>query len=466
MSRAWWAGLMVALLPNAAITRALPAQQPAWGPAVDSVFRAVDRTDAPGCALGVVQQGELVYARGYGLASLEHRVPITPETAFYIASTSKQFTAAAVALVALDGRLDLDGSIRRWIPELPAWADRITVRQLVHHTSGVRDYLSLWRLSGRTFDDAVPLEDALALIARQRATNFPPGTRHLYSNSGYLLLAVLVERVTGQSLNRFATERFFQPAGMTNTRFRDDAALPIRDRADGHVGSDGRWQVFRTSFDLVGDGGLVTTVADLARWERWFWLDSARAQLRERVLARGRITSGDSLAYAYGLTHGNLQGLRTVSHGGSFLGFLAEVLRVPERQTSVIVLCNTVIGSPGLRAREAAQVVLGLERQVAAPPTAPVTPIRHFTPDSALVRSVAGRYSSDELNAVYTITADSGQVRLSAGAIRARLIPEARDTFRLQNVQLAFTRDRRQRVTGLILSEGRAQGIRFVRLPK
>jgi CubicO group peptidase (beta-lactamase class C family) len=466
MRRAWWAGVIAALLPNVAITLSLPAQQPAWRAAVDSVFRAVDRTDAPGCALGVVQRGELVYARGYGLASLEHRVPITPATAFYIASTSKQFTAAAVALLAMEGTLDLDGSIRRWIPELPAWADSITVRHLVHHTSGVRDYLSLWRLSGRTFNDAVPLEGALALIARQQATNFPPGTRHLYSNSGYLLLAVLVERVTGQSLNRLAAERFFQPAGMIHTRFRDDAALPIPDRADGHVWNEGRWQVFRTSFDLVGDGGLVTTVEDLARWERWFWLDSARAQLRARVLARGRITSGDSLAYAFGLTHGNLQSLRTVSHGGSFLGFLAEVLRVPERQTSIIALCNTVAGSPVLRAREAAQVVLGLERQLATPGTAPNLPIRHFTPDSALLRSVTGRYSSDELDVVYTIAGDSGQVRLTAGALRGRLIPEARDTFRLQNLQFAFTRDRRQRVNGLILSEGRAQGIRFVRLPR
>jgi CubicO group peptidase (beta-lactamase class C family) len=155
------------------------AQQPAWHHAADSVFRSLDRTGSPGCALGVVQAGELGYARGYGMANLEHGVPISPETAFYIASTSKQFTAAAISLLASEGKLDLDGSIRRWIPELPAWADAITPRHLVHHTSGIRDYLSLWSLSGRTFNDAVPLEEALALIARQRATNFPPGAQHL-----------------------------------------------------------------------------------------------------------------------------------------------------------------------------------------------------------------------------------------------------------------------------------------------
>jgi CubicO group peptidase (beta-lactamase class C family) len=455
-------GLLVAVAGPAA------AQQPAWRAAVDSVFLTVDRTASPGCALGVVQRGELIYARGYGMASLESGTPITPETALYIASTSKQFTAAAISLLAREGTLDLDGSLRRWFPELPAWADSVTPRMLVHHTSGIRDYLSLWSLAGRGFHDAVPIEEALAMIARQRSTNFPPGTQHLYSNSGYLLMALLVERVSGQPLSQFSAERFFQPAGMTNTRFRDNRALPIPNRADGHIWDNGGWQVFRTSFDLVGDGGLVTTVSDLARWERWFWEDPARAEFRARVLERGRLRSGDSLAYAFGLAHGVYRGQRTVAHGGAFLGFLAELLRFPDQHTSIIVLCNTFTGNPSGRARQVADAVLApvLGERVAAggaPPNSQTpTPYRA---DSTAWRGIPGRYTSPELEAVYTITAEKGVLRATVRQSRRVLTPAARDTFRMQNASLAFTRGRDGRVTGMVLSEGRANGIRFERLP-
>lgn len=443
-----------------------PAQQPSWRAAVDSVFQSLDRTTSPGCALGVVQQGELVYARGYGMANLETGTPITPETAFYIASTSKQFTAAAISLLAGEGRLDLDAPVRHWFPELPAWADSVTPRMLLHHTSGIRDYLSLWSLAGRGFHDAVPLDEAIGLIARQQSTNFPPGTRYLYSNSGYLLLASLVQRVTGQPLSRFAAERFFDPAGMANTRFRDDRTLPILNRADGHTWGARGWQVFRTSFDLVGDGGLVTTVADLARWEQWFWDDPSRATLRAGVLQRGRLASGDSLPYAFGLTHGTYRGQATISHGGAFLGFLADLIRFPEQRTSIIVLCNTFTGNPTGRSRQVADRVLAAvlgpeERAPAGPDTQTAS---SYQADSTAWRDIPGRYASPELDAVYTISAESGVLRASVRQARFVLMPSAPDTFRMGNARLAFTRARNGRVTGMVLSEGRANGIRFERL--
>ena len=452
---------LLALAPASAL-----AQEPAWRAAVDSVFLPLDRTGSPGCALGVVQRGELVYAKGYGMANLEHGIAITPETAFYIASTSKQFTAAAISQLASEGKLDLDGSIRRWIPELPAWADSITARHLVHHTSGIRDYLSLWSLSGRGFYDAIALEEALALIARQKATNFPPGTRQLYSNSGYLLLAVLVERVSGQPLSRYTAERFFTPAGMTNTRFRDNRWLAIPNRADGHSWSNGRWEVFRTSFDLVGDGGLVTTVSDLARWERWFWEDQARDAFRARVLERGKLTSDSTISYAFGLVHGEYRGVPTVSHGGAFLGFLAERLRFPEQQTAIVVLCNTLTGNPSERARRVADAVLGrvLKSPVSATASGPQQQTAPWQPDRTVWPTLLGRYASEELDAIYTVVEDSGRLVATVRQARMPLIPTAADSFRMQGARLVFTRDGKHRVTGLLISEGRANGIRFERL--
>ena len=456
--------VLLALLALAPIPAA--AQEPVWKAAVDSVFLPLDRTGSPGCALGVVQRGELVYAKGYGMANLEHGIPITSETAFYIASTSKQFTATAISQLASDGKLDLDGSIRRWIPELPAWADSITPRHLVHHTSGIRDYLSLWSLSGRGFYDAIPLNEALALIARQKATNFPPGTRQLYSNSGYLLLAVLVERVSGQPLSRYTAERFFTPAGMTNTRFRDNRWLAIPNRADGHSWSNGGWQVFRTSFDLVGDGGLVTTVSDMARWERWFWEDAARAAFRGRVLERGKLKSDSTISYAFGLVHGDYRGQPTIAHGGAFLGFLAERIRFPEQQTAIIVLCNTFTGNPSERARRVADAVLGpvLEPAVAVAASPPQQPTAPWQPDRTGWPGLVGRYASDELDAIYTVAEDSGKLVAMVRQARMQLVPSAPDSFRVQGSRLVFTRDGKRRVTGLVVSEGRASGIRFERV--
>ena len=211
--------MRLAFVTTALLAAPLAAQTPSDpAPArVDSIFARVNRSDGPGCALGVYRAGTVVYANGYGMASLEHNVRITPTTDFYIASTSKQFTATSIALLAEAGRLDLDAPIRRWIPELPTYADSVTVNDLVHHTSGIRDYLTLWGQAGRSFGDDISEDEALASITRQKSLDFKPGTRWSYSNSGYFLLSVLVRRVTGKSLRHFTDSAIFTPLGMTHT---------------------------------------------------------------------------------------------------------------------------------------------------------------------------------------------------------------------------------------------------------
>jgi len=326
--------------------------------AIDSIFAQYDHTNTPGCAVGVFRDDRIVFARGYGMADLNQRIPIGPRTVFYIASTSKQFTAMSVALLAEDGTISLDDPIRKWIPELPAYTDRVTVRHLVHHTSGFRDYLGLWGLSGRSFADEYPQEVALDLIRRQHALDFEPGSEYSYSNSGYLLLAELVKRASGQSLRDFAAARIFVPLGMTSTQFHDDNTRIVERRAEGYQPTGpGAFAIVRTSFALVGDGGLLTTVEDLLHWDRNFYQNSlgrgGPALIRQVTTAPSEpLADGSSQRYAFGLQPGTYRGLDVVEHGGAFIGFRAQLLRVPGAHLSVAVLCNDYAAQPEQLARK------------------------------------------------------------------------------------------------------------------
>ncbi len=357
---------------------------------IDSIFAGVDRADGPGCALGVYRAGAIAYARGYGLASLEHRIRITPRTDFYIASTSKQFTAASVALLAEAGRLDLDAPIRRWVPELPAYTDSITVRELVHHTSGIRDYLTLWDQAGRSFGDDISEDEALASIARQKALDFRPGSRWSYSNSGYFLLSVIVRRVTGKSLRQFSDSAIFKPLGMTHTHFHDDRMMVIPDRAEGYEPRPGgTWVEHRTGFALVGDGGLHTNIEDLAKWDANFYdnkLGKGGPAFIQAITTPGTLNGGRALKYGFGLMQDEYRGLPVVSHGGAFIGFRAALTRYPTRRFSVAVLCNDYAVDPDRLVQRVADLYLAVPAVTVA--AASVT--RRIDP--ARLAAYAGRY--------------------------------------------------------------------------
>jgi CubicO group peptidase (beta-lactamase class C family) len=336
--------------------------------AIDAVFAKYDRTTTPGCALGVYRDGRMVYSRGYGMADLNQGIPIRPNTVFYVASTSKQFAAVSIALAAEQGRLALEDPIRKYLPELPAYADSITVRDLVHHLSGIRDYLGLWAVSGRSAADEIPEEMALDLIARQKALDFPPRTRWSYSNSGYFLLSVIVKRATGESLRAFAERHIFGPLKMTNTHFHDDNKEIVANRAEGYQPKgEGTFEIVRTSFALVGDGGLYTTVEDLLAWDANFYGNrlAGGAALLDRILTPARLANGDSTNYAFGLMHRTHRGLAVVEHGGAFIGYRAQLTRFPIEKLSVAVLCNDYTADPDALVQRVAELYLG-DRMAAA----------------------------------------------------------------------------------------------------
>jgi CubicO group peptidase (beta-lactamase class C family) len=436
------------------VPAALAAQAPNVPVArVDSVF-AFATSATPGCAVAAAQNGALRFAKGYGIADLEHGVPITPATPFYLASVSKQFTAAAVNLLALDGKLSLDDDVRKYVPEVPAYGAPITLRHLVHHTSGLRDYLTLFALRDLS-DHPITNAEFLETVARQRALNFPTGAEYSYSNTGYVLLSIVVERVSGKSLRDFARERLFVPLGMSSTQFRDrhDLLVPGRALAYGPR-PEGGYRLSVPYFDVVGDGGLFSTVEDLAKWEANFWDPRVGgAAWLEREGERGRLNDGTALDYGAGLAFGTYRGEPVVSHGGSLGGYNTHLLRFPARRFSVAVLCNDNARPSAALARQVADAFLPDLVAADRPAAAAAAPPPAVTPASAeSVERYAGVFFNDRLMQVLSVVAQNGalygergpgsRVDLRpAGPGRFQVAPTATvafspraDTLRVENV--------------------------------
>ncbi len=424
-----------ALLLAAPLVGQAPSDPP---PArVDSIFAPMNRSDGPGCALGVYRAGTIAHSNGYGLASLEHGVPITPKTDFYIASTSKQFTAASIALLAEAGRLDLSSSARRYVPELPAYADSVTVLNLVHHTSGIRDYLTLWGQAGKSFGNDIGEDEALSSIVRQKALDFKPGSRWSYSNSGYFLLSVIVRRATGKSLRQFTDSAIFKPLGMTNTHFHDDRMMVIPGRAEGYEPKGSGWAEHRTGFALVGDGGLHTTVEDLAKWDANFYdnkLGKGGPAFIEAITTPGKLSGNRPMNYAFGLMREEYRGLPVVSHGGAFIGFRAALTRYPTRRLSVAVLCNDYSADPDALVARVADLYLA----VPAPVVAAYPPVRKIDPKR--LAAYAGRYEVFPGVPVTLTPRDSTLVAEYMGRPAATLARKSDSSFAFPvgNIELAF----------------------------
>jgi CubicO group peptidase (beta-lactamase class C family) len=360
--------------------------------ALDRVFVRFDRTDGPGCAVGVVRAGALVHTRGFGIGTLDHDIPITPRSVFYLASVAKQFTAAAVLIAAEDGALTLDDSLHRWIPKFPEWGRRVTIRQMLHHTSGIPDFLLLMQRDGIPWENILTDEAMLALIASQADYDFPPGRETRYSNSNYVLLGEIIRRATGQSLAQFAEARIFAPLGMAQTHFHDDRTAVVPGRIFSYdPGPNGTWRTnYNMNFDRVGGGGLYSSIEDLARWEEAFLDDRLGVpEFAAQMTQRGVLRSGDSTDSALGLGVGSWRGLRRIAHGGGFMAFRTSRVWYPDEQLSVLVLCNDGSADAAALSREVEEIVLAGRLAVA--------PVPMSTDDSVAVLLAAVRQRQDRV---------------------------------------------------------------------
>jgi CubicO group peptidase (beta-lactamase class C family) len=454
----------------AAVVPALAAAQPSRNPAVDRVFAEWDKPTSPGCALGVIRDGRMVYERGYGMANLDYDIPNGPRMVYYIGSDSKQFTAAAVGLLALRGQLSLDDDVRKYFPELPDYGAPIRVRHLIHHTSGLRDIYTLMSMRGDRLEDVFPDSQALALIFRQRGLAFPPGSAYSYSNSGYFLLAQLVKRVSGRTLREFTDAEIFRPLGMANTHFHDDPGHVMKSRAMSYEpDSVGGFRIsYLQNFDKVGAGGLYSTVHDLQRWDENFYTHKVGGPaLQALIHTRGVLTNGDTLPYAFGNNVTTYRGLRTVEHGGSMMGYKAYIARFPDQRLSVLTTCNLGSIDPGPLAHAVAEVFLGA-RMAAARPANPSPAARGGTPNPLDIPEITpylGQYDSDDLDATFVVARGTNgglTLRMPRRAPQA-LVFEGGDRFRAGSTRVRFVRDGAAPAATMVVEVARMGAINFTR---
>jgi CubicO group peptidase (beta-lactamase class C family) len=400
---------------------------------VDQLFARFDRPDSPGCALGVVKDGKLIYKKGYGMANLEHDIPISPSTVFNVASASTQFTAMSVLLLARQGKLQLEDDVRKYLPELPAYQATITIRQLIHHTSGVRDRIDLIAIAGGDADEVYKEDDIIELLARQKETNFKPGSQRVFSNSGYALLAAIVKRASGKSLRQFANENIFNPLGMSNTGFQDEGAMIVKNRAADYLfNNEGGFQMKASNVASVGDGGLFTTVEDLFLWDQNFSQDKLGGpELINQFLTPATLDDGEKTNYAFGLAVDNYKGLKTIAVGSDFLGYRAELLRFPDQKFSVICLCNFNRVGPNSIARQVADIYLADQFKPQGGGEGQLEKAKYIQMTEQELKDKTGVYLDAALRRFWTLDVEDGKLAVSAtNGMRFRIAPVSATEFR------------------------------------
>ncbi|HEX6186922.1 MAG TPA: serine hydrolase domain-containing protein [Pyrinomonadaceae bacterium] len=386
---------------------------------------------APGCAAAVSLNGETVFEKAFGLADLEHNIPNTPQTIFESGSVAKQFTAAAIVLLQQDGKLSLDDPVMKHIPELPDYGWPLTIRHLLNHTSGLRDWGSVLSLTGAGRGDRVVTQDlALDVIIHQRGLNFTPGAEYSYSNSGYNLAAIIVERVSKQKFPAFVEERLFKPLGMKNSSWRDDYQRIVPGRAQAYARQGtGPWRLNMPFMNVYGNGGMLTTVGDWMKWNAMLDSKALGAPLVDALEARGVLNDGRKIAYALGLTVGTYKGLKDVSHGGATAGYQTFLARYPDRKVSVGVMCNGT--SPG-----AGGIAASITDEIFGP--FPETPIEPAKVSEDELKKFAGIYRNEKTHAPARFVIENGVSRWAG----ARLVPTGAGQFAFGDNRLKFTFDK------------------------
>ncbi len=448
---------------------------------VDSLFASYD-SRTPGAAIAIIKDGKVVFQKGYGMADLDHGIPITPQTAFNAASVSKQFTAFAIYLLESEGKLSFDDPISRWFPELPDWARTVKVRQLLGHTSGVRDQWALLNLAGWRMDDVITTRQVMKLLSAQRGLNFTPGTMFGYNNAGYTLLAEIVARVSGQSFSAFTTERIFRPLGMTNTWFQEDHEQVVRNRAESYEKVGDTWHHKALSVSNAGPSNLYTTVEDLTKWvlnferpvvgdTRLIAAFNEPSRFNDGTKVVNRVIAGDTIFHAKGQMLSHHKGAALVSHGGHTAAYRTFLGRFPEQRFAVIMLSNDEHNERLPVRWQLADYYIGdaLREEPAtapAPRRADANPAPTFREDLA---TFTGRYSSDELETRYTFKVVDGALVMSHTRLSdVTLRRTGERTFTGSGTEVIpleaeFQKDPKGKVTGLLISNFGVKQLRFTR---
>ncbi|HEX5166045.1 MAG TPA: serine hydrolase domain-containing protein, partial [Thermomicrobiales bacterium] len=377
---------------------------------IDDIFSEWDRIDSPGMAVAVIHNGEIIHQRGYGMSNLDHAIPIESDSVFHVASVSKQFTAFAIALLAHDGKLSLDDDLRTHVPELPDLGQTITIRHCIHHTSGLRDQYGLFRLAGWRDDDTQTLADVLDFAYRHERLNFTPGDEYRYCNTSYTLLALIVERVSGQSFRSFVNDRLLAPLGMTDSHIHDDHTAIVPRRTSAYnTRDDGSLKVANSTVSAVGAICLFTTAEDLAKWVRNYQTRDVAGDILDAAFTSGALNSGHPTHYGYGLALSTYRGLRTIGHGGSDSGYRAQVTWFPDADLGVVILANLATIKPGPLALRIADIVI--PDQLGADDLADASAIDL---DPAALKPLTGVYHTTPSQQIREVTLDDNTLHITA----------------------------------------------------
>jgi len=450
--------LLFALTVVALLSSATSAQVPDKEKVVAGADRAFEKVTkayvapGPGCAAAVSLNGNVVFEKAFGLADLEHNVPNTAQTIFESGSVAKQFTAAALVLLQQDGKLSLDDPVRKYIPELPDYGAPLTIRHLLNHTAGLRDWGTVMSLTGAGRGDRVIGQDlAFDVITHQRALDFTPGSEYSYSNSGYNLAAIIVERVSKQKFPAFVEERLFKPIGMTNSSWRDDYQRIVPGRAQAYARQgNGPWRLNMPFMNVYGNGGMLTTVGDWMKWNAMLDSQSLGAPLVAALETRGVLNDGRKIAYALGLVVDTYKGMKDVSHGGATAGYQTFLARYPDNKVSVGVMCNGTSPSAGGIAASITDEIFGPFKEPAKTQPAKVS-------EDELKRFV-GLWRSEKLHIPARFVISNGVPRWSG----ARLVPMGGVQFIAGDNQLKFTLDKDGKPVSAEIVDSDGEVVRYV----
>jgi CubicO group peptidase (beta-lactamase class C family) len=433
---------------------------------IDALFEQEIKKDSPGAAVAVIKDGSVIYKNGYGIACMDYDIPITPSTIFNVASVSKQFTAFVIALLADQGKLSLDDDIRKYLPEIYDFGKTITIRHLIHHTSGLRDQWELLMMAGWRIDDVITNEHILKIVRHQRELNFDPGEEYMYCNTGYTLMGEIVARVSGQSFREFTAKNIFEPLGMNNTHFHNDHEMIVRNMAYSYDldGNNGFKKII-WSFANVGATSLFTTVEDLAKWLDNFDKKTVGGEtVINQMLQKGKLNNGTELDYAFALVFGKYRELDNFGHGGMDAGYRSHIIFFPDQKFGVVVLSNLGSFSPYDLAMRVADIYLAdqLAHMVEVKEeTAMQQPEKTY---STTLDEYVGSYYSDELGTEYTmVIKDDKLVRQHRRLDDVILTCVDKDIFNGHPISnLTFTRDESNNIIGFKLTgNGRARNLRF-----
>lgn len=444
---------------------------------IDEIFSKYN-SKTSGAAVAVVKDGKVVFKKGYGTANLEYDIPVSTKTVFNLASVSKQFTAFAVYLLETQGKLSLEDDVRKYIPEIPDYGNTIKIKHLLAHTSGIKDQASLVSLAGWRSGDLVTTENILRFVSRQKDLNFEPGTRFLYSNSGYILLAEIVKRVSGQTFAEFTKKNIFAPLKMNDTQFSDDHERILKNRAESYELENGVFKKKTLNDSSVGASNLYTTVEDMAKWALNFenpkvgdaelirrFNEPSLLNTGERVVWAA---NGDDIGYhAKGQIHWNYRGTKQISHGGHTAAFRTSFWRFPEQRVAVIALSNDEHFEQVKNVTAIAD--LYLKNLKANPSSTSATPTnKPLERSTADLKDYEGRFYNDELEAIYMAKIVNDKLilfHIRHGEIA--LNDTGKDTFTGRigfPVEIEFIRNETRQITEFKVSNFGAKNVKFEKM--